>query len=63
MNSEAASSAQPMPTRTALRESDATTPAPSHPPATHTAISIVSCHGSTLTTLMKMSACATTGSP
>ena len=35
MNAAAISSAHPMPSCTARRESEATTPAPSHPPATH----------------------------
>ena len=62
MNAAATSSAHPIPSCTARRDSEATTPAPIHPPATQTAISTVICQGSTATTLMKNSACVTTGS-
>ena len=62
IDAAATSSAHPIPSCTARRDSAATIPAPNHPPATHETMSSVICQGSTSTTLMKNSACVTTGS-
>ena len=62
MNNEAMSSAHPIPSCTARRDNEVTTPAPNQPPTTPATISTVSCSGSTPTALTKNIACAITGS-
>ena len=62
MNTVATISAVPMPSCIARRESLVTTPVPIQPPATHTAMSAVSCSGSTSTTPMNSAACVMTAS-
>ena len=61
-NVAAASSARPMPSCTFRRDQAATTPAPSHAPATDAAIIPISVVISTSTIAMKMKACTIVGS-